>query len=115
MNNMSNNSMMNNNMMNRRMNNTSSRTPERTMNRQQLMDHINEVSFAVDEVKLYLDTHPCDQDALEYFREMSQKRNRALKEYAAAYGPLTLDTADESCAERWNWINEPWPWQEGGC
>ena len=58
MNNMSNNSMMNNNMMNRRMNNTSSRTPERTMNRQQLMDHINEVSFAVDEVKLYLDTHP---------------------------------------------------------
>ena len=24
-------------------------------------------------------------------------------------------SAAESCADRWNWINEPWPWQEGGC
>ena len=85
------------------------------MNRRQLMDHINQDSFAVDEVKLYLDTHPCDQEALAYFRDMSRQRNRALREYAAAYGPLTIDTASESCSERWDWINEPWPWQEGGC
>ena len=39
----------------------------------------------------------------------------AIKEYAAAYGPLTIDTAEASCADRWNWVNEPWPWQEGGC
>ena len=25
-----------------------------------LLDHINAVSFAVDDVKLFLDTHPCD-------------------------------------------------------
>ena len=79
------------------------------------MEHINQVSFAVDEVKLYLDTHPCDSEALAYFHEMSAHRNDALKQYASAYGPLTVDTADYSCAERWNWINEPWPWQEGGC
>ena len=64
---------------------------------------------------LYLDTHPCDSEALAYFHEMSAHRNDALKQYASAYGPLTVDTADYSCAERWNWINEPWPWQEGGC
>lgn len=87
----------------------------RTMNRRQLMDHINQVSFAVDDVQLYLDTHPCDHVALDYFHEMSRRRSRALKEYAETYGPLTIDTADYSCAERWNWINEPWPWQEGGC
>ena len=97
-----------NNQMNRQMN-------RQTMNRRQLLSHINEVSFAVDEVKLYLDTHPCDTEAIEYFKEMSSRRNRALKEYAAAYGPLTIDTAGDSCTERWNWINEPWPWQEGGC
>ena len=85
------------------------------MNRHQLLNHINQVSFAVDEVRLYVDTHPCDTEALEYVREMSRQRNHALKEYAAAYGPLTIDTADDSCAERWNWINEPGPWQEGGC
>ena len=108
------NTMSNNNTM-RRINNMAPRNGGNSMNRRQLMDHINQVSFAVDEVKLYLDTHPCDREALAYFREMSRKRNHALKEYAAAYGPLTVDTAEESCTERWNWINEPWPWQEGGC
>ena len=108
------NTMSNNNTM-RRINSMTPRNGGNSMNRRQLMDHINQVSFAVDEVKLYLDTHPCDREALAYFREMSRKRNHALKEYAAAYGPLTIDTAEESCTERWNWINEPWPWQEGGC
>ena len=32
--------------------------------RKDLLDHINAVSFAVDDVKLFLDTHPCDEDAL---------------------------------------------------
>ena len=85
------------------------------MNRRQLMNRIDQASFAVDEVRLFLDTHPCDLEALAFFREMSRKRNQALKEYAAAYGPLTVDTAEASCADRWNWVNEPWPWQEGGC
>ena len=85
------------------------------INRRQLMNRINQASFAVDDVKLYLDTHPCDPEALAYFHEMSRERNQALKEYAAAYGPLTVDTAGTSCTDRWNWINEPWPWQEGGC
>ena len=84
-------------------------------NRHMLMNRINQASFAVDEVRLDLDTHPCDSEALAYFHEMIRKRNQALKEYAAAYGPLTVDTAESSCADRWNWVNEPWPWQEGGC
>lgn len=83
--------------------------------RKDLLDHINAVSFAVDDVKLFLDTHPCDEDALAYFREYSRMRNEALKEYAAHFGPLTIDTTVYSCADRWDWINEPWPWQEGGC
>lgn len=81
--------------------------------RKDLLQWINVVSFAVDDVKLFLDTHPCDQNALAYFQEYSRMRNEALKEYAKYYGPLTIDTAAESCADRWNWINEPWPWQEG--
>ena len=85
------------------------------MTRKELMDHINQTSFAVDDVKLYLDTHPCDEEALAFFREYSQLHNEALREYAKQYGPLTIDTAGESCNERWQWINEPWPWQEGGC
>ncbi len=83
--------------------------------RNDLLQWINVVSFAVDDVKLFLDTHPNDENALAYFREYSKLRNQALKEYARHFGPLTIDTAAESCNDNWNWIHEPWPWQEGGC
>ena len=58
---------------------------------------------------------PGAKEALAYFHEYSKLRNHALKEYSKYYGPLTIDTTMESCTDRWNWINEPWPWQEGGC
>lgn len=83
--------------------------------RKDLMNHINEVSFAVDDVKLFLDTHPDNEDALQYFQEFSRMRNQALKEYASYYGPLTIDTTVSSCLDQWSWIDEPWPWQKGGC
>ncbi len=84
-------------------------------NRKELFQHINEVSFAVDDIKLYLDTHPCDEEALECFEEYSQLRNEALKEYAKHFGPLTMDTVIYSKADKWDWTQNPWPWQEGGC
>ena len=31
-----------------------------------------------------------------------------------SYGPLTLDTMCTP-ADKWKWIDTPWPWQEGGC
>lgn len=81
--------------------------------RQELLERINEASFAVDEAKLFLDTHPCDEKAMDYFEKYSQIRNASLKEYAKYYGPLTVDSAVYSCKEHWDWINKPWPWQEG--
>ena len=84
------------------------------MNRRELFEYINQISFAVDDAKLFLDTHPGNQKALEYFQKYKEKRIEALKEYAEVYGPLTVDTVSEN-SDGWNWINEPWPWQEGGC
>ena len=54
--------------------------------RSELMNWIYAVSFAVDDVKLFLDTHPTDTKALEYFHEYSKLRNQALDEYAKYYG-----------------------------
>lgn len=82
--------------------------------KKELLEWINIVSFAVDDVKLFLDTHPNCPEALEFFDEFKKQRVLALKEYAKYYGPLTLDTANTPM-DCWNWINEPWPWQEGGC
>ena len=85
------------------------------MNRRELFEYINQISFAVDDVKLFLDTHPENQKALDYFQKYKEKRIEALREYASAYGPLTIDTATACESDYWSWINEPWPWQEGGC
>lgn len=83
--------------------------------RRELLHWINVVSFTVNDLTLYLDTHPCDEQALLQFHEYNRLRKQALSEYAKYYGPLTIDTVNASCSDRWNWINEPWPWQEGGC
>ena len=46
--------------------------------RKELLQKINEVSFAVNDITLYLDTHPCDEKALAYHEEMSEMREKAL-------------------------------------
>ena len=61
--------------------------------KKELLEWINIVSFAVDDVKLFLDTHPNCPEALEFFDEFKKQRVQALKEYAKYYGPLTMDTA----------------------
>lgn len=86
---------------------------QRQPTRQQMLNWIDMVSFAVQEANLYLDTHPADQEALSYFQEYSRLRNQALQQYAMMFGPLTIDTA-AGCQEEWEWVNHPWPW-EGGC
>ena len=58
--------------------------------KKELLEWINIVSFAVDDVKLFLDTHPNCTEALDFFDEFKKQRVQALKEYAKYYGPLTL-------------------------
>lgn len=84
-------------------------------NRGSLLQYITEISFAVYDTLLYLDTHPEDQQALAYYQDMDQKRREALAEYGKQYGPLTSDCPAAASCGRWQWINEPWPWEGGGC
>lgn len=83
--------------------------------KKELLHWIDVVSFAVDDTKLFLDTHPDNAAALAYFQEYTNLRRQALEEYAKYYGPLTIDSIACDCSDHFNWINEPWPWQEGGC
>ena len=86
-----------------------------TGSRKALLCFINEVSFAVYESLLYLDTHPTDQEAMRFFREHNRLRNRALWEFGRLYGPLTIETANDSESQCWEWMNQPWPWEGGDC
>ena len=82
----------------------------------QLLNRMNQVSFAVDDLLLYLDTHPCDERALMLCRKMVKERKELLEEYTKNYGPLTIDCTDMSESESWKWMEQPFPWErEGGC
>ena len=72
---------------------------------------INHYGFAISDITLYLDTHPKDQDALEYFHQMNRMYNRAISEYENKYGPMTQ--TGEGNQNYWQWSMSPWPWERG--
>lgn len=81
--------------------------------RKKLFDYINEISFSIDDMLLYLDTHPEDEKALAYIKELVSCRKNAMREYQEKYMPLVIDGTDtDSC---WKWSVSPWPWERGYC
>lgn len=83
------------------------------MSREQLLNWLNMVSFAVVDITEYLDTHPKDEDALKYFNYYAREREATLHAYAEKYGPLTIDTAKPE--KYWDWASMPLPWEGGNC
>lgn len=81
-------------------------------NKQSLLQFINEVSFALDDLVLFLDTHPDDKEALSCYHKYKKQRKQAVTEYEQCYGPLQNSGVNsENC---WTWVESPWPW-EGVC
>lgn len=80
------------------------------MNRDELMDKIHALSFAMTEAQLFLDTHPDCRDALMYFKKSREELDTAMTEYQNKYGPLF---ADMTLGDKWTWVDGPWPWQNG--
>jgi spore coat protein JB len=83
-----------------------------TKSREQLMMCITEVSFALDDCVLFLDTHPCNKEAMEYYQNYRELRKQLMAEYRDCYGPIS--SYDVEDANVWTWVNDPWPW-EGAC
>ena len=67
----------------------------------QLLQKINEVSFAVNDILLYLDTHPCCEKGMALYREYAAERKKLMKEYAQCYGPLIIDITDQTGESIW--------------
>lgn len=83
--------------------------------REELLNRILEVSFVLDDLTLYLDTHETDQEALKLYRKKGEERNRLKQEFAEQFYPLTRDCL-RYCKEEtaFCWQDGPMPW-EGAC
>ena len=81
----------------------------RDTRRQEMIDQIKALDFAIIELGLYLDTHPEDQKALCMHREYCKQVKDLKDKYQKMYGPLTIFYP----CNKWRWIEEPWPWERG--
>ncbi len=96
------------------------------LDRAALLKEINEASFAVTDLTLYLDTHPTDKDALGFFTTCMDKRKKAMQEYEAKFEPLMVDCVNPAGnnstnsmtnypeEDHWTWSDGPLPWDPFG-
>nr|MBP3598677.1 spore coat protein CotJB [Eubacterium sp.] len=88
---------------------------EKSSERECMMNEINTISFALNDLTLYLDTHPNYQKGLTLFKELLQRRLDLLAEYAEKYYPLTqisMITGNPETNE-YGWGEGPAPWEGG--
>lgn len=77
--------------------------------KQQALQEIRRHQFAMIDAGMYLDGHPDDENALQYYRTMCRHKQQADEMYRKHFGPLNLRDAGQGA--RWDWIDEPWPWE----
>ena len=79
------------------------------------LNQINAVSFAINDLTLYLDTHPGCKNGLALFKELTEKRLGLLADYAKQYNPLTQSSMITGTpdTEEYGWAEGPVPWEGG--
>lgn len=71
---------------------------------------IDKVSFVLDDLRLFLDTHPDNTKALSDYNELARRRQKLVDEYTTEYGPLKFYDVN-NCDSVWKWNDAPLPWQ----
>lgn len=78
-----------------------------------LMKQIYTHGLVLTEAALYLDTHPSDPEALNYYNEMNNHYQQFVAKYSELFGPLNLVNAQNE--DYWMWVATPMPWEMEGC
>ncbi len=82
---------------------------ENINNEQDAMKKVMKSMFAVNDITLYLDTHPQDINAISLHNKYVQEYMNAKKFYEDNFGPLSMYAQ----MNKWNWVYNKWPWEGG--
>lgn len=66
------------------------------------------LAFMLQELTLYLDTHPQDTEALALYRQYQNMLHQGMMTYNEQR-PLTHGLP--TVGDRYNWLDDPWPWE----
>ena len=67
------------------------------------------MSFVLDEMGLYLDTHKEDSEAFEVYKKCAAAYKAGKEKYIERFGPLCKNEAAEF--DKYLWLDSPWPWE----
>ena len=73
------------------------------------LSEVQVLAFAVQELALYLDTHPEDTEALELYRQYQQLYQKVSQAYEREKRPL--NHAAPVQGDTYAWLDDPWPWE----
>ena len=74
-----------------------------------LFQKIHECEFMMIDLGLYLDTHPDDTEAIEYYSQMRDEFLKMMDYYAENFGPLNYFNIESK--NYWTWVSTPMPWE----
>ena len=83
-----------------------------TCEQNKMLRQISVLSFTILELTLFLDTHPCNQEAMRHFDYYNRLKKEKCEEYANLYGPLTISQA-KGRSQEFQSTMQPWPWVGG--
>ena len=78
--------------------------------RTEALRNIQQLSFAMIELGLYLNNQPECERALDLFDKVKCMHEDARKKFESEFGPLNYERANTK-KDGWSWISEPWPWE----
>ncbi len=78
------------------------------MNKKALLKQIQMLDFALQETALFLDSHPDDTKAMQYYQEQRKAKDKAYAQFEECFGPLTNRS---NLADQWEYVYGPWPWE----
>ena len=67
------------------------------------------LSFAIQELALYLDTHRDDREALELYQQYQQMYHSCMMHYTERTGPMNHKSP--TSGPQYRWLDDPWPWE----
>ena len=73
-----------------------------------ILQQIQGLSFAMNELGLYLDTHQTDAEALKLYTSYKELYDELIAEFENKTGALTqIESVRDG---RYTWTENPWPW-----
>lgn len=81
--------------------------PDRAANCKALMRAIMEADFFATDLKLYLDTHPCDKRAIAMYRDAVKQLRACKAAFEDVFWPLQAYDAGKEGS--WDWLEGNFP------